>query len=180
MLRLLKMNICMLLAVFRSRVTVTETFTANATWTAPVTTSRIDTLTGNGAAGAPASSEPVFYWYDTYVQQTSYNLDGSIASQTPWQFTGTTGGEAPSDYCNNSYSGATLVHSTCYQFTGYTTGGVTPATTGASATGFGKTFVGGTGGAATPVTHNNVAVTPGATYSLAVPAGGSITITYTR
>ena len=51
-------------------------------------------------------------------------------------------------------------------------------TTGASTTGFGQTFVGGTGGAATAVTYNNVAVTPNQAYTLTVPSGGSIQISY--
>lgn len=54
------------------------------------------------------------------------------------------------------------------------------ATTGASATGFGETFPGGVGGPATPVTHDNVAVTPSASYPLVIPSGGSITITYQK
>lgn len=55
---------------------------------------------------------------------------------------------------------------------------VIPATTGASATGFGFTFAGGTGGAATTDTHNNVAVTPGNSYPIVVPSGATIQITY--
>ena len=51
-------------------------------------------------------------------------------------------------------------------------------TVGASTTAFGYTFLGGTGGAATPVTYNNVAVTPGGSYSIVVPSGGSVSITY--
>jgi hypothetical protein len=51
-------------------------------------------------------------------------------------------------------------------------------TTGAPTTAFGYSFPGGTGGAATPVTYNNVPVTPGASYSIVVPAGGSVSITY--
>tara|TARA_B110000908_G_C10215883_1_gene432797 strand:+ start:588 stop:1256 length:669 start_codon:yes stop_codon:yes gene_type:complete len=51
------------------------------------------------------------------------------------------------------------------------------ANTGASTTGFGFTFVGGSI-VASGVTHTNVPVTAGASYSLVVPAGGSITITY--
>lgn len=53
-----------------------------------------------------------------------------------------------------------------------------PATTGASATGFGYTFPGGNGGAASPSTFNNVAVVPGQAYQLNIPSGGSITIQY--
>lgn len=56
--------------------------------------------------------------------------------------------------------------------------GTTPATTGASATGFGRTFPGGTGGAASTTTFGATAVTGGQSYSVIVPSGGSITITY--
>jgi hypothetical protein len=59
-------------------------------------------------------------------------------------------------------------------------GTTTPATTGASATGFGKTFPGGTGGPATTTSFANVAVTGGSNYSIVVPAGGSLTISYYR
>lgn len=52
------------------------------------------------------------------------------------------------------------------------------ATTGASATGFGKTFAGGTGGAATVGSYSNVAVTPGSNYDVVVPAGATVQITY--
>lgn len=55
------------------------------------------------------------------------------------------------------------------------------AAAGANTTGFGYTFAGGAPDTpATPVTYNNVAVVSGASYSLVVPTGGSITITYYR
>lgn len=50
--------------------------------------------------------------------------------------------------------------------------------TGASTTAFGYTFPGGTGGPASPTTYNNIPVTPGASYPIVVPSGGSLTITY--
>lgn len=53
-----------------------------------------------------------------------------------------------------------------------------PAITGSSATGFSKTFPGGAGGPATVTNFANVPVTPLASYSIVVPPGGSITITY--
>ena len=56
---------------------------------------------------------------------------------------------------------------------------------GSAATGVGKTFPGGTynfatgiGGAAPTTNFSNVAVTPGASYSIVVPGGGSISISY--
>ena len=62
-----------------------------------------------------------------------------------------------------------------------------PGGPGANTTGFGYTFTGGgtsgsypnaTGDPATPASYTNVAVTPGASYSLSIPAGGYITIQY--
>jgi len=53
---------------------------------------------------------------------------------------------------------------------------VVNATTGDSTTGFGKTFPGGTGGAASDTTFNNVAVTPGTTYTIV--NNGALTIQY--
>lgn len=58
---------------------------------------------------------------------------------------------------------------------------------GASATALGKTFSGGTlsgtepyrtAVSATTTTFNTIPVTPGASYSIVVPSGGSVTITY--
>ena len=54
----------------------------------------------------------------------------------------------------------------------------TDPTTGASSTAFGYTFAGGSGGPATSVTYNNVAVTPNASYNIVVPSGGSVSIQY--
>jgi hypothetical protein len=58
---------------------------------------------------------------------------------------------------------------------------------GTATTGFGKTFPGGTLTGTTPfrtavapstTTFTNVAITPGTTYNIVVPSGGSLTITY--
>lgn len=51
-------------------------------------------------------------------------------------------------------------------------------TTGASSTALGLTFPGGDGGPAGTTTYNNVAVTPGGSYAISVPAGGSVTLQY--
>ncbi len=58
---------------------------------------------------------------------------------------------------------------------------------GTATTGFGRTFPGGTLTGTTPfrtavapstTTFTNVAITPGTTYNIVVPSGGSLTITY--
>lgn len=62
-----------------------------------------------------------------------------------------------------------------------------PGSAGSSSSAFGYTFSGAaqlgsyptaTGQSATPVTYNNVAVTPGTSYSINVASGGSVTIQY--
>ena len=55
---------------------------------------------------------------------------------------------------------------------------LTPATNGANTTGFGYTFAGGVAAPATPVTYNNVPVTPGTTYTVNSTGDGYITILY--
>ena len=54
----------------------------------------------------------------------------------------------------------------------------TPQFDGANTTGFGYTFAGGVGAAATPTTYNNVAVTPGTTYTINSTGDGYIIIVY--
>ena len=51
-------------------------------------------------------------------------------------------------------------------------------TTGAAATALGLTFPGGDGGAPATTTYNNVSVTPGASYFVSIPSGGSVTLQY--
>lgn len=89
-----------------------------------------------------------------------------------------------------SYSGSPLSGSLTYpgSFSYSASGGVIyPGSAGATTSGFGFGFPGGglsgtypnaTGDAATPASYTNVAVTPGASYSLSIPAGGYITIQY--
>lgn len=165
----------------RRRQQVTQTFTGNATWTAPVTTSRIDTASGKGAAGS-TSSTTTNGWY-SIATTTLHRRDGGTdqtASQSAGVFDGS---PMPSNYCDPTVY-YTIDQSTvytdsikCYSF--YATSKTdTTVTTGGSSTGFGKTFPGGVGGAASVTAFSNIAITPGATYNIVVPPGGSLTITY--
>ena len=52
------------------------------------------------------------------------------------------------------------------------------ATAGSASAGFGLNFPGGVGGSAPTTSYTNVAITPGGSYLLTIPAGGSLTITY--
>jgi hypothetical protein len=71
-----------------------------------------------------------------------------------------------------------LGHRVCYTFNAGTQTTPGAVITGANTTGFGKTFAGGVGTSATQASYSNVPLTAGASYSLVVPGGGSITITY--
>ena len=53
-----------------------------------------------------------------------------------------------------------------------------PPVNGANTTGFGYTFNGGVAGPASPTTYNNVAVTPGTTYTINSTGDGYIIIVY--
>lgn len=106
---------------------------------------------------------------------TSYMVAGSWSIQT------TGGVPNPPSGSINSYASATYG---TYHATGqYIAGG----SAGANTTALGYTFSGAsqvgtyptaTGQAATPVTYNNVAVTPGTGYPIVVGAGGSVSISF--
>ena len=197
---------------------VTETFTTSTTWTAPLTTAVIGTLTGEGADGTPATVQSAAM---VSCNVTYYTSGSGTPGSGPVQWTQAQSG---ADTVRNTLNaGGAAVTFNTYQIDAYPDGTnylteyaqyvedvvagsaydtysggwqssgpiaasgwstvhydyVQPAFDGANTTGFGKTFAGGvSGGAATPVTYNNVAVTPGAAYTLVIPAGGSITITY--
>lgn len=56
--------------------------------------------------------------------------------------------------------------------------GGTPPTTGSSGSGFGINIPGGDSGTAPTISQSNITVNPGQTYSVLIPSGGYITITY--
>lgn len=182
----------MMLAFFSQKkayvpTTYTKTFTKNETLVMPVGVSVLDAVVGNGAPGKPAISGTVELY--THIVHSLFRRAGGIdyvEGDVPgWTGTGTGSGNG-SDYCDPivvypdpDHGGNTVYYQelVCYYYRARTVGG-SPATTGASASGFGKVFPGGVGKPATAVTYNNVAVTALASYPVVVPAGGSITITY--
>lgn len=162
--------------------TYTQTFTASATFVMPPGVSTINAK-GHGAAGMPAVPGTDYYYTQVIIRY--WRRDGApndIDDQTvPGWDNGAGNGanycDAPEDMPDSTVYYQKL---TCYYYRiAYGSGG-TPATTGASATGFGKVFPGGTGGPATSdAAFTNVPVTAGATYQVVVPSGAGITITYT-
>lgn len=166
----------MALAFGRRRELITKTFSGNATWTAPITTSRIEKAVGKGAAGQPGT--PATPVQRTEYQYGFYKKTGGMDYETVvvdgWPKGSSYYCEAYQPFDNNpDYSG----YYVCYRPYTELVGG-SAATTGASTTAFGQSFPGGAGGPATDTTINTIAITPGATYNIVVPAGGSLTITY--
>lgn len=163
----------------RRRQQVTQTFTGNATWPAPTTTSRIDTASGYGRAGSPGTPSKTG-WY-RIVTTTYQRRDGQPQQDAVQEAPVFDGSPKPGNYCDAPVQtpDSTVYYSyvQCYSYFSTTQAG-TPPTTGASTTAFGKTFPGGTGGPASTTTFSNVIVTPGASYNIVVPSGGSLTITY--
>lgn len=159
---------------------VTETFTVNTTWKAPSGVSVVSML-GYGARGQNATAGQS-YIYKTTTLYATRRSDGArvtiSSSRNIETFTNQSSGycdpvaNTPSDpdYSSNQ---------TCYAYDGYFTSSDNPPTTGASATGLSQTFPGSYGNVAPPMTSKTgVTVVPGQSYSLVIPSGGSISITY--
>lgn len=126
-----------------------------------------------GGSGQQAGPKYTGYGGDnTYSLNPEYTVtwsnavpgSASASYSSQWQMSGQIG---------SSTSDVAAIASVSWQEYGGTV-----STTGASSTGFGKVFPGGTGGAATDTTFTNIAVTAGATYNVVVPPGGYITITW--
>lgn len=158
----------------RRRQQIVLPFAASTTWTAPVTTSRIDKAIGKGADGAPAQGS---WGYQLTVQTLYYNKQGQQDGSATTTYDPVYRRSPPQgDYCTGTQNSDGSRSETCYYYNEFDD--YTPATTGAPTTAFGQTFPGGAGKAATDTTINNIAITPGATYNIVVPPGGSLTITY--
>jgi hypothetical protein len=171
------------LVVGRRRQPVTVTFTANDVLPVPQGVSAVD-MTGYGARGVNGSSGTVTQYRRRLTVYGVRRSDG--ATVTAFSELQKLSGTKPAlgSYCdpqvetpsNPTYSS----NQACYsEFTDTSYSYTTPPTTGASATGIGKTFPGSLGNVTqTPVTFNNISVTSGSSYNIVVPAGGSITISY--
>lgn len=184
----------LMLAFFAQKAYVptlyTKTFTKNETFIMPAGVSVLDSVTGHGAPGSPASTgttELYTHIVDSYYRRTGgidyveSDVDGWIGANAA---TGSNYCDPPVDYCDPNTDANCTVGSTiywrslrCYSYNARIVG-ASSATTGASASGFGKVFPGGVGGPASTFTYNNVAVTALASYPVVVPSGASITITY--
>lgn len=155
-----------------------RTFTKNETYTIPAGITVLTTVSGKGAPGHPASAGQIYYNiyrttrvnYDSPAWGTDNTMDngyqGTVFDAPP-----------PSDYCTSTYfpEDHATVTACFYHYPGVLD---SPATVGASSTGFGKTFPGGNGGPASITTFTNVAVVSGDPYNIVVPTGGEVTINF--
>lgn len=187
------MSAAALILLFGSRPKVlqTVTFSANETWVCPSDVNLLSSVVGHGVNGtAPSGSHNYvthYFSYDAYHQRTYRLTDGTQYSD-PAVYDGTFSGSPPRNYCDKPIIAIGVPglesYVDCYNYPGIPTvvdeGDYDPGTTGSSATGFGKTFAGGTPSTPTAATtsHSNVAVTPSSSYPVVVPAGAAIQITY--
>lgn len=169
------MNAALMLLAFGVRQKVVETITSSRTWIAPAKTTALVTLAGIGQDGTPYVEGQ--QGYDTYSTDVYYPPNNGAPQYGPLTFVSTTyDATPPGGYCTGTQNQDGSRNETCYSFVIFDTS--QPATTGANTTGFDKTFAGGAGVPAVPATYSNVPVTPNASYSLVVPTGGSLTLTY--
>lgn len=165
-----------MLAASRGATPRTKTFTGNEVFAVPSTTTTLKTAVGKGADGAPAVP-----WDGTHshVDIITYYSNGAYYD-TESVGLGDFAGRAPADYCDpvEPYTAIDAPPNATRQVCHYYTDNESAATTGAATTGFNKTFPGGAGGAASLTSFTNVAVIPGSSYSVVVPSGGTLTITY--
>lgn len=212
---------------------ITQTFTSDTTWVAPVGTNVLLTMSGYGGPATPDAyytnypivvsgasilptsglpNPPFGQWATLYAKITdaaaivAANSGVNNLSFSPGVFFYNLGTD--DTYNITSLSNTSWVSGNSYTIAPYvgsplTSGNVTYAQgsnfwalranvyglgqNGTATTGVGKTFPGGTltgtepyRTAVAPVTttFTNVAVTPGGSYSIVVPSGGSVSITY--
>ena len=170
------MSFCFLLQILRSRKLVPVSLPAGThKFTVPAGVTKIESITGRGGEGYPATEGP-----DGYMRRTTYKefrADNTQigSTKTTYEFFE---GPTPSDYCQGFMGSGTSYHhsETCYYHT-YMDGD-TNATFGPDTTAFGKTFPGGYGGPASSASFTQVPVNPGQEYTLVVASGGSLSFNY--
>lgn len=177
------MSILMMLALGSKAPaqTFTQVFMANGTWTCPAGVSVAD-IEGYGARGADASSGTI-QRYEVAEYIVLRRRDGGPDLTSPSRLPYYQFGSTPNDYCEpevSTPSDPTYRSSQkCYVFSNASYSYNNPATTGASATGLGKTMPGSTGNVQPVITSFiNVPVTPTTNnpYPINVPSGGRVTI----
>lgn len=167
----------MALVFGRRRQLVSRTLNANTSVAIPIDVSRLEQASGRGSDGRPGGTR----WYMAQFRQDTFTDKASGAvSVGAAQYVGQTdsyqGAPEPLDEYFNVVDNAIYRQDRHVWYSNLSE--TTSPTNGDAATGFGKVFGGGVGGPAVVTTFNNIAITPGASYNVVVPVGGSITISY--
>ena len=182
------MTPAMLMFLFgvRPKVLQTVTVNANTTWICPADVPKLESVVGHGAAGTPSIPGEEYYEYTvtdtTTYDAPQYGADSTTSSGPTRVYSSDSIGAS---HCDPAVYNASLHRTTqrCYTIT-YGDTGTTPAKTGASATAFGKTFPGGTGGPATTISYPNpsspnpIVVTSGTSYPIVAPPGTTVQFTF--
>jgi len=171
------MNFLMMLATSSVRTLKTQTFTSNTSWTVPLNTSRLETASGFGARGTDGAYVQRYHKVTRiYAMRRGSGIVDTFTGQGD-----TIVGPMPNNYCDpvvpTPSDPVYENNQTCYEF--YDASYSQPGATGTSASGFDRSFPGSTGNVQPATTsYTNVPATPGQSYQIIVPSGGSITITY--
>lgn len=185
------MSVFALLFGSRPKVLQTVTFNTNGTWVCPADVPQLNSLSGHGVAGTPDTTYPTTLLVLQEYSYFSYDDGASFDPPTLQSQTITTpDAPIPADFCysRDPYTGGGHYNrALCFAYGKKTVAGLdggSPATTGASATAFGKTFPGGAGGAAATVTYPNtsspnpIPTTGGTSYPISCPPGATVQITF--
>jgi len=187
-------NVDLLLALFGSRPKVlqTVTFSANATWPCPSDVNLLNSVVGHGVNGTAGSADIITPGakrlfidqfliakpgYSDYHAHEEGTWSGDVKPENTYERT------YIGDW-SNAYDYNDVYHSYTQSPDTVTPG--SPGSTGATATGFGKIFPGGDPDTPTAATTsypntaspNPVTVTPSSSYTVVVPPGAVVQITY--
>lgn len=160
------------------------TFTTSTSWTCPAGVTLLPSVYGHGQDGyAPYTSTDSRFVLETYsyfVYDDGASFSGySLVTQkdtTPEE-------EVPAEFCypSNPYTvDGHFNRAVCY-FSGkrtITTSVDHAGANGAGASAFSLSFPGGAENSAPAMSYSNVSVVPGTVYTITVPSGASITITF--
>lgn len=158
------------------------TFRSSQTYLVQNGVALLSSVVGIGASGKPASgSHDYRSGYDTIEESWISSNGAPYVKQAEENVGWTESSSTPSYYCDPPTALSPEVnYYKCYRFQSRTVdfGDYVGPTTGSNASAFGRTFPGGVGGPASEVKFNNVPVVGGTTYSIIIPVGCYIRITY--
>lgn len=200
------MQAWMMALAARKPTLVTRTFTSSTTWTTPFGVSNLASVTGRGGSTTNAAVVSVAVTYSptgSGVPGSSATWANFQSVKDSNQSAMSAGGSCTIQqsyatvYADGTNNGVTVYPTT---LTGVVAGSASTVTSGGWASsgpvtssgeadinyqqygtatsGFGLSYAGSTGSGAEVRTDSNIAITENTAYTLTIPVGGSITVTY--